>query len=183
MRKKIQILRVAEGSEHTAEIGGNVLHDEGKSHVFLLSRCRENKIAERQECQKCHIIGNQHRSDEGDVNQCQNGGTGIACQGHNSARQDGEKFDVAQSADNSQGAEKAGQRFEIGILQILRIGGNDAGGDGSQCQCNTKNSVCTDKCGALADNGIQQMMVVIMMMLTAKCQIHAVYVYPLSLKK
>lgn len=67
---KIEILGIAEGGEHSAEIGGNVLHDEGKCHVFFFAGGMEHDIAQGQEGEERHIIGNEHRAEKGNINQC-----------------------------------------------------------------------------------------------------------------
>ena len=69
---KIKILRIAEGREHSSEVCRDVLHNEGKSHIFLLSRRRKDEISERQKGQQRHIVGDQHRADKGYVDQSKN---------------------------------------------------------------------------------------------------------------
>ena len=88
----VKILRISEGGEHTAEVCGDILHDEGECHVFFLTRGRKNEISKRQEREKRHIIGKKHGTDEGDIHQGQNTKTGIfanaddlVCQRHEEA--------------------------------------------------------------------------------------------------
>ena len=59
-RIKEQILRVSERCEHSAEVGGDILHDEGKRHVIFFSRRCKHKISERQKRQQRHVVCNQH---------------------------------------------------------------------------------------------------------------------------
>jgi len=63
---QIQILRIAEGGEHTAQICRDVLQHEQICHIFFLLRYRQSEIAQRQKGNQCHVVGNDHRADEGD---------------------------------------------------------------------------------------------------------------------
>ena len=65
----IKVLRVAERREHSAEVGGNVLHDEGERHVLFFARRGQNEVTERQEGEKRHVVGDQHGAEEGDVHE------------------------------------------------------------------------------------------------------------------
>ena len=64
---EIKILRIAKRGEHPAQVGGNILHDECKGHILFFAGGMENEIAQRQEGQKRHIVGDQHRADKGDI--------------------------------------------------------------------------------------------------------------------
>ena len=75
---KIQVLGIAEGSEHAAQVGSDVLHDVGEGHVVLFVGGAEYEITQRQKGQQRHIVGDQHGADEGDVHQHQNGQPCIA---------------------------------------------------------------------------------------------------------
>ena len=66
---QIQVLRIAERRQHAAEVCSNVLHDEGECHVLFLVRGAEDVIAQRQKGQQRHVVGDEHRADEGDINQ------------------------------------------------------------------------------------------------------------------
>ena len=69
---EIEVLRIAEGGEHTAEVGGYILHYVGERHILFLARGVQDEVAERQEGQERHIVGNQHRADKGDVYEGEN---------------------------------------------------------------------------------------------------------------
>ena len=121
LRVEIQVLRIAEGREHTAEVGGNVLHDEGKGHVFVLARRMQNEEAERQEGQKRHVVGDEHRPQEGDVNECQHAHPRVFEALDDALREDIEKANVFERTYDGQHAEQAGQSFEIQIAEIVYL--------------------------------------------------------------
>ena len=62
-------MRIAEWGKHSAEIRRDILHDERENHVLFFLRIREYEIAEGQKGQERHIVGNQHRTDEGYVHE------------------------------------------------------------------------------------------------------------------
>ena len=57
---KIKILRVADGGEHTAQVGGNGLQDDNKNHQLFLSCNRENQYGKRDKGDQGDIIGDKH---------------------------------------------------------------------------------------------------------------------------
>ena len=46
---EIQILRITEGGQHTAQVCRESLHNKRKRKILLLTRCAENEVTERQE--------------------------------------------------------------------------------------------------------------------------------------
>lgn len=44
---EIEVLRIAERREHSAEVCRNILHDERENHVLFFLRICQNEIAER----------------------------------------------------------------------------------------------------------------------------------------
>ena len=62
-------MRIAERSEHTAEVCGDILHNKGKRHIFFLARGGQYEIPQGQKGKQRHIVCNQHRPDKGDVRQ------------------------------------------------------------------------------------------------------------------
>ena len=138
---EVQVLGIAEGGEHAAQVRGDVLHDKGKGHVLLLSGGGEHEVSQGQEGQQCHVVGNEHGANEGDVDQCQNAEPGIAEALNDFLSQNVEEADVLQGTDYSQNAEQAGQGLEIEIAQIGAVNGNDGGCDQCGDESNHHNGV------------------------------------------
>ena len=107
MRIQIQVLRIAKGRQHAAQIGGNILKDEDKRHIPFLSGGGEHQIPQRQERNQRHIVGDQHGADEGDVAQGDGRRAGIARQTDDLPSQNGKEVNVLQGADHCQRAEQA----------------------------------------------------------------------------
>ncbi len=138
---QIEVLGIAERGEHTAEIGGDVLHDKGKSHQLLLTRAVQNEKTEGQKGQKRHVVGDQHGADEGDEHQRQNGCAGVTRSANDAMRQNGKKANVFQGTDDSQRAEQTAERFQVEIVKISRVGRNNAGGDDGRRDGNAQHGV------------------------------------------
>ena len=144
---QIQVLRVAEGGQHTAQVCGNVLHNKGECHVFFLLRGVQNEVAQRQKCEQCHVVCNEHTADEGDVNESEHTHAGIFEALHNALCKDVEKADVLECAHNGKHTEQACQRFNIEIAEILCIGRDKD----ACCDCGNKshnrNRILFEQCG------------------------------------
>ena len=125
MRIEIEILRIAERREHAAQIGRDVLQDERDGHIAFLARRVQHEIAQRQERDERHVVGDEHRADERDIDQRQHAQPRVPEQLDDPAGEDIEKVDVPQRAHHRQYAEKAGERLEIKIVQIGAVGRHD----------------------------------------------------------
>ena len=70
---KIQILGVAHGGQHAAQIGGDGLHDDNGNHTVCQVRPLEEHDGEGHKGDKGHIIGHQHGREEAehDKGRCQ----------------------------------------------------------------------------------------------------------------
>jgi len=143
---QIQVLGVAERCQHAAEVGGNVLHDKGERHVFLLAGGFQNKKSQRQEGQQRHVVGDEHGSDEGDVHQRQNAQPGVFEALDDFPRQHIEKIDVLQRTDHGENAEQTGQCLEIKIAEIGLIRRDDQTCRQRREKGNHHNGVLFDKC-------------------------------------
>ena len=66
---KIEILRIAEGREHSAEVGGAVLQNEQERGVLFLTGRGKHKPTQWQKSQQGGIIGQEHRAEHGDNHQ------------------------------------------------------------------------------------------------------------------
>ena len=115
-------MRIAERREHSAEIGGNVLHDEGESHVFLLAAGVKRVEAERQEREKRHVICNKHRADKGDIHKRQHTHACILEERDDFSRQQIEKADVFERTHGCQHTEQTGKRLivKVGCIRLVR---------------------------------------------------------------
>ena len=118
MTVKVKILRISEGSEHTAEIRGNVLHNEGKRHIPAVAGRFKDKETERQKGQESHIVCYQHRTDEGYTHERNNRCTKIPRTHDDLPGDEGKEAYTPERAYNGERAEKAGQRPEIEIPEI-----------------------------------------------------------------
>ena len=121
MRVQIQVLRVAKGREHAAEVRRNILQNEHQRHIALAPRRGEDKISQRQEGDQRHIVGNQHGTDERDIRQRKRRRTGVARQTDDAPCENGKKVYVLQRTDDRQRAEQAAERFQIEIAPVLRV--------------------------------------------------------------
>ena len=143
---EVEILRVPEGGQHPAQIGGDVLHDEGKGHVALLAGGGKHQITQRQKGQQRHVVGNEHGADEGDIHQRQNTHAGVFEALDHLSGQHIEEVDILQRTDHRQHAEQARQRFQVKIAQIRTVRrDNDAGNGGSQ-QGDHHDHILFDEC-------------------------------------
>lgn len=102
---KVEILRIAEWGEHTAEVGGYVLHYVGERHILLLTGGAQHEIAERQERKKRHIVGDKHRADKGDVDEGEDTVFGILEFSDYCLCQSVEEADVTECANDRKDAE------------------------------------------------------------------------------
>ena len=142
---KIKILRISEGREHSAEVSRDILHNEGKSHIFLLSRRGKYKISERQKGQQRHIVRDQHRADKGYVDQRKNAHFGIFKASDDLFCQDIKEMNIFQRAHDSQDAKKTGERFIIEITEIFLVDRDDETCDYSGKKRDKHHGVLFDK--------------------------------------
>jgi hypothetical protein len=121
----VEVLRVAEGRYHTAEVCRDILHDKRERHIFLLAGAVEGEEAEGQKCYERHIICYEHRADEGDVDKRDNAKARIFTELYDLTRKYREKADVAESANHRKHGKKASERFEIEISEVGGVGRHD----------------------------------------------------------
>ena len=142
---QIQILRIAKGREHAAQVGRNVLQNERDRHVLFLAGGRKHEIAQRQERQQRHIVGDEHGTDEGDIHQRQHAHAGVSEQLNDAPGKDIEELNVLERADYRQHAEQAGQGLHVEVTQILRIHRHHNAGEQRCVQRNRHDNVCSEK--------------------------------------
>ena len=64
---EVEVLRIADGGEHAAEVRGNGLHDDNGDHVLVLLPlpCQsENDECKRDKGDECNIIGHEHTAEK-----------------------------------------------------------------------------------------------------------------------
>ena len=145
VRIQIQILRVAEGRQHAAQIGGNILKNEDQRYIPFFSDGGEHQIPQRQERNQRHIVSNQHGTDEGDVAQSDSRRAGVARQADDLPGQYGEEVNVLQSADHSQRTEQAAQGFPVEIPGVLRVRRHQKGRNDRRAESDQQYGVLTHK--------------------------------------
>ena len=105
------------------------MQDEDVRHVLFLLGSRQRKVAERQKGDERHVVGNQHRTDEGDVDERQCERAQIARHGDDLARKNREEFDVAQRRHHRQRQKQAGEGAQVKIAEVCRVRRHKAGAD------------------------------------------------------
>ena len=118
---KVQILRITEGSEHTAEVGGDVLHDEYECGVLLFAARGQRKPAERQEGNERHVVGHDHGAEIRHENEREGDAAHVSERGDDPGRQPLEEVPLFECGNDGERTEKAGQRVKIEIIRISRI--------------------------------------------------------------
>ena len=156
LRIEVQVLRISEWRQHTTEVGSDVLHDEREGHVFFLPALGQDKIAERKKGQKRHVVGNEHGADKRNADEGQHSGAHGAEAQDDAARQNGEKPDVFQRTDDAEGAEQAGERFQIKVGKIGAVRRDEKGRDHCGKQGNAEDRVLADKRTATAQNMVHK---------------------------
>ena len=138
-------MRVAERCQHTAEIGGNILHNEGECHIRLVLCRLQNHKSKRQESEKSHIVSEEHRPDEGNIYQGQNAELCIFAKLDDSSCERDKKANIAKGTNAGKRTEKTSQSLEVKISEILGIRRNHKGCDKCRRQSNRKNGILTQK--------------------------------------
>ena len=141
IRINVEILRISEGSQHTAKVRRDVLEDKNRSHISLALCGVQHEVSQGQKGQKRHIVGDQHRTDEGDVNQRDHGCAEVSCEADDLARQHREESNILQRAYNCKHRKQAGKRFPIEVAFVGFVGRHNARGDDRQCKGNAKHGV------------------------------------------
>ena len=111
--EKIEILRIAEGRDHSAEVGGAVLQNEQKRRVLFLSSGGKDKPTQWQKSQQGGIIGQEHRAEHGDNHQrrtnAPDSGKGV----YHPLRKSGKDMQIPQSTHHCQHTKQASKRLEV----------------------------------------------------------------------
>ena len=123
---------ISEGSQHTAEVCGDVLHYVGEGHILFLARCVQNEESERQEREQRHVVCDQHRADKCDVDKSKHRKAQIAESLYDLLRYRVEESYVAKSTHHRKNAEKTGQRLEVKVFDIFLVRRNEEHSDDSR---------------------------------------------------
>jgi hypothetical protein len=137
----VEVLRVAERCEHTAEVCGDVLHNESKRHIFLLARAVQCEKSEGQKSDESHIVGYQHRADKRDIHQRDHAKARVFAELYYFASKNGKKSDISERAYHGKNGKEAGERFEIEISEIFFIRRHKKSGYTCRGECDKENSV------------------------------------------
>ena len=138
---QIEVLRISKGGKHSSKVCRNVLHDEGKRQIAHFVRCGKHEKAKGQKGQECHIVGDQHRADKGDIHQCQNTPSRVSEQHNDPSGENIKEINVFECADHSQHAKEAGQGLDVKIFEVFLVGRNDQACNQRRTKGNTHHGV------------------------------------------
>ena len=125
---EIEVLGIAEGGEHTAEVGGDILHHEDEGGVLASAAGGQRVVAERQEGDERHVVRHDHRTEVSDEHQRERHPAHIAEGGNDLARHPFEKPALFEGADHREGAEQAGEGVEVEIIRVAGVRGHENAG-------------------------------------------------------
>ena len=106
--EQIQVLGIAEGRQHTAQVGGAVLQNERQRRPFRLTGALQHKPAEGQERQQCRVVGQQHGAHQRDTYQRRHRAAGGVEHLRQPLRQQRKQSHAAQRTHHRQHAQQAG---------------------------------------------------------------------------
>lgn len=121
--EQIQVLRISEGRDHTAEVCGAVLQNKEHGGVLFLPGGLQDKPAQRQKRQQRRVVGEQHGAEHRYDHQRGADAADGAERAYHTLRQRGKYLHIPQRADDGQHAEKTHQRFDIVIACIIPVRG------------------------------------------------------------
>ena len=111
--EKIEILWIAEGRDHAAEVGGAVLQNEQKRRLLFLSSGGKNKPTQWQKSQQGGIIGQEHRPEHGDDHQRRTHAPNRGKSAHHPLRKGRKDMQIPQSTHHRQHTKQASKRLEV----------------------------------------------------------------------
>ena len=159
---EVEVLRIAEGREHAAEVGGDVLHDEHERRQLFVAARLQHEVPERQKSDERHIIRHDHRAEEGDEHERQRDVAHIFEAAHDDVRHPDEKADIFERRHDGERAKKTCQRAPVEIVRIRLVKGHEDAGDPRRDQRHQQHDVALDKARRHAQEGV-------MMNLTVDC--------------
>ena len=129
---QVEVLRVAHGGEHAAQVGGQGLENGHRDEQALLPGHAQHHHGEGDEGDQGDVVGDDHAEKEGQKDQHQHhlpGGNGAPEQ---VVPQKQEQPRLLTQADHRHQAEEEGQGVPVDIAQIGRVGGDKTGGEQGQ---------------------------------------------------
>ena len=118
-------MRIPERSEHSAEICGDILHDENERHIFFLFRSRKHEITERKKGDESHVVRHDHRTEIRNEYERENYIPHIFEFRYDFPCENFKKSDIRKSFHDKERSEKTTERGKIEIPLIFRVGRNE----------------------------------------------------------
>ena len=119
---KIQVLRIAEGGQHAAEIGGDILHYEHERRIFRPAAGGKHEPSEREEGDESHIVRHHHGTEVSHEHQRESHAAHISECADDLARQPLEEMPLFERTDDRERAKQTGQRVKVEVIGISGVG-------------------------------------------------------------
>ena len=132
---KIEVLRVADGGQHTAKVCRNGLHTDHrdqKGAADIRSQTAQDHERKGNEGQQGNIVGDEHTSEKAQPDQYQRQLKGAVGTGQQCPAQSIKKALPPQPGHDRHQGKQNRQRAQVDIAEILRIRRNKEGGDDGQ---------------------------------------------------
>ena len=118
---QIDVLRIAEWRQHTAEIGGNILHNENYRHFVPPLAAVKHNIPQRKKCDQRHIVCHNHTAEISDEYQRKYRIAQVAEFQHDFFRQPGEEADVFERRHDGKRAKERCKSGQIEISEVFSV--------------------------------------------------------------
>jgi hypothetical protein len=145
VRIEVEILRIAEGGEHSAEVGGYILQNKGVRHVFFALARPQNEVTEGKEGQECHIVRDKHRAYEGYIHEREDAEARVFRFLDYLLGQNVEEADIFERANYGKHAKETGEGLEVKIAEIFGIDAHDNARHDSRKKGNRHYDVSSEK--------------------------------------
>ena len=132
---KIEVLRVADGGQHTAKVCRNGLHTDHrdqKGAADIRSQTAQDHERKGNEGQQGNIVGDEHASEKAQPDQYQRQLKGAVGAGQQCPAQSIKKALPPQPGHDRHQGKQDRQRAQVDVAEILRIRRNKEGGDNGQ---------------------------------------------------
>ena len=132
---KIEVLRVADGGQHTAKVCRNGLHTDHrdqKGAADIRSQTAQDHERKGNEGQQGNIVGDEHASEKAQPDQYQRQLKGAVGTGQQCPAQSIKKALPPQPGHDRHQGKQNRQRAQVDVAEILRIRQNKEGGDNGQ---------------------------------------------------
>ena len=140
---QVQVLGVADGGGHAAQVGGDGLHHHHRHHPLGLACQSQHLQGEGDKGDEGHVIGHRHAHKEGqqDEHRLQLPGGVGTCQ-HGPAQAEKQALPLESPHHRHEGKEHP-QGVQVHIVDILGIGGDENGGNQGQDPGHTQHRLPT----------------------------------------